>query len=71
MSPSLPDRQLALDRLAELGKRITDGTEAQRERDDLVRELHAAGWTQAELAAAVGITQQRISRIIKTGTEKI
>ena len=36
--------------------------------EDGIREAHAAGLSQADIAQAVGLTQQRISQIIQKGT---
>lgn len=70
MPISEDDHARAADQAAALTRRIDDGTEAQRERDTLARQLHADGWTQAALADLFGITQQRISRIINPAPKR-
>ena len=52
--------------LSALGARIRDGERARLERDALIGELNRTGWTQVELAEAIGVTQAGISKIVNT-----
>jgi|HubBroStandDraft_2_1064218.scaffolds.fasta_scaffold32226_3 transcriptional regulator with XRE-family HTH domain len=48
--------------LAELAARIDDGDAARLERGELIARLDRQGWSQAEIAAASGLTQQAVSK---------
>ncbi len=50
--------------LADLARRIADGEAATRTRTSLIGALAAAGWTQARIATAAGISQQAVSTAI-------
>ena len=52
--------------LGALGARISDGEAAHRERATLIATLAGQGWTQAEIAAAAGLSQQAVSKSLRT-----
>lgn len=65
-----PDPDTIKARLRAYSERIDDGDKARHERDTYLHQLFDSGLTQVQLAKLSGITQQRISRIIKTEAAK-
>ena len=49
----------------------TDEYRPKRERNARIRELHAKGVTQSELAKMYGLARQRIHVIVKRGNETL
>lgn len=62
-----PEGWAALEQLAEVTARLQEAekalADAVRRRDVMIRVLRLAGLTQAETAAALGISNQRVSQI--------
>ncbi len=54
--------QVLAERLAATVERIKDGKAAQREQNRLVREARRREWSQSQIAKALGVSQQAISK---------
>ncbi len=54
--------QVLTERLAATVQRIKDGQAAQREQNRLVQEARRRKWSQTDIAKALGVSQQAISK---------